>query len=511
MLLKKEIAFETIQKLVEEYVVSTDMRLLEEIETILMELTESQYCMLWQYDNKKKKLIRMHVKPLVLAMQKSLLKEVSLSKIAKIENYLISHKSYAPSIDNPLSLSLKSMLIYPLLVKNNSVGYLVLAKDITQKSIFERKMLYRLDRVHKSLAALVSSKTFPIVKIEEVAQNISFEEKEQRASEIVHLKQMITELEVQNNNYRENEKKLLLLNKVVEEKQLHIERLDTEKEKLKSKIIQLEKGNRDYQEIETENKQHQMYISQLERQEIRMTKHLSYLEEKIKRLDQKDKETLQKYTSVSTPANPKSITPLLTQILPTLRRYKYTYMLYEFIMYESEISSMRMYEIEEKIRKSNILWELLEDNIPSSTLNVHNAPIKLKMLISKLKMSQMMLGDKIHIGIEASEQCSEKLQIDDEKVLTTCFHLLSDMQPFITVDEDVTILLNQTEKRLFIVIKGKKNEYPKGLLYKKKFTGMLKERIDLMMAKKVIDILSGTLESYIEDDYCIHKYTIPLG
>jgi DNA repair exonuclease SbcCD ATPase subunit len=354
-----------------------------------------------------------------------------------------------------------------------------------------------------------------IVKEEKIkSENLKLETKLNDLSEIRKqsevLQNQINILEKHNDTLSlELEEKKKLIESFLDKE----EKTVLENQKLKGIIAELELTCVEKDEVCHEHQKYAETIRKLQTSETISQKQVAYLESKVKMLQEENRLILsqkEQECQEYSPYNRQNISQLLPQILPTMGRYAHTYTLYEYIMYESQVSNMRMYEIEEKIKKSKLLWELFKSDRDAKVVPLSIHMTKLEMFVTKLEMFQViLLDDQIRLSIQTAQKFPTSFKIDSEKVLSTCFHLIHDITPFVTLEKEIYIVLDYIDDMLTIHIKGEKHESLDRLLNKNKFTAMLKERTDLMMAKKLVGMLSGNLESYIDEENCIHQLVLP--
>ena len=115
---------------------------IKSVESFAMEMINSEFALLWRYDNTSNTIstINNNIKHKDIIVGSSIMKDILDSKKPLYHNHIINHKSYASQIDNPLSLSLKSMIILPILDKGNvnCIGFITAFNSTEYNHMFKR-------------------------------------------------------------------------------------------------------------------------------------------------------------------------------------------------------------------------------------------------------------------------------------------------------------------------------------------------------------------------------------
>jgi len=103
-----------------------------QIESLLMELTTSNYASLFIFDAENQTLYTKDKEPSVFPMvaPEGCLGKVFLTKSSAIYNHLASDKDYVPKYDNHLKYKLKSQMLMPLIEKEQLVGIVRVSRSI---------------------------------------------------------------------------------------------------------------------------------------------------------------------------------------------------------------------------------------------------------------------------------------------------------------------------------------------------------------------------------------------
>lgn len=513
-IIKQKVLLENISKEIDIYRKSNNQKNIEEIKKYLMDAFNVQYVLLWQYQSSTKKILSLDQDNRELDVQKSLIKRVVESKKPQIENHLISHKAYNPQIDNPFEYPLKSMIIFPVLEDELVQGVVVLAKDRRQRILFEREEIVRIDKLQVALLPLIKNYQ-PVVSVEPEKKSV---EKEQVATSPVIKKTVYKKPKEYSKTVDNSNASLDIESKDIPIKtnytmaklvEPHDEALQLEISALKEEIASLKAKEEVNSEIEQANRRYINTIEKMRTSQKNSEKHVTYLESKIKTFEAKTM-TLESKNKRNSPTSKLTIESLLMQTLPNLVQCEQIYILYEFIMYELQGSFKSVCDIDSKIKKSKLLWELLQEVEYGPIIPVNKKLTNMTMLIAKLNTLQdKFLLETLNIELTLDAKMPTVLNIDTEKVVNLCFHLLSDITQFIDLEFPLNVGFRYKDDVLYAHMKGTKHESLDRWLNKRKFTTNSEDRIALAMSQKIVEILSGELESYMEGNYCIHQLAIP--
>ena len=111
------------------------------VESFAQEMVNSEFALLWMYDKVSNAISTMNdsrYKNIVL--DSSVMKDVLDSKKPLYHNHIVHHQSYVSQIDNPLSISLKSMIVIPILDQgeNDCIGFMTAFNSKEYHHLFKR-------------------------------------------------------------------------------------------------------------------------------------------------------------------------------------------------------------------------------------------------------------------------------------------------------------------------------------------------------------------------------------
>jgi len=97
-----------------------NIELILSLESVIKEICDSEYVLLWllEKDNTIRVINSDKVEAIIL--KPSIIQSTLVSKKGFFDNYIVSHKEYNQTIDNPLNIKIKSMLIVPILDKSKN-------------------------------------------------------------------------------------------------------------------------------------------------------------------------------------------------------------------------------------------------------------------------------------------------------------------------------------------------------------------------------------------------------
>jgi signal transduction histidine kinase len=181
----------------------------ERIELLARELINAEFALVWAFNENSNSIETLNGRyKKDMGLTKSIMKEVWFSKKALYHNHILSHKSYNACVDNPLSISLKSMIILPILDKPhlNCIGFITAFNSSEYNYLFKRydiKVLESLipyGKISLNQSLYLSTQMLSIKKKENEVDNekelLLKEELLQKEREILDLKEQIENMEL---------------------------------------------------------------------------------------------------------------------------------------------------------------------------------------------------------------------------------------------------------------------------------------------------------------------------
>jgi len=544
-----------VAKCANAYAKSKESQHMEEIENAIQTLFESQTVKFWKVDTKKETIQLLdNDMDEALSLESSLTKQAIDSKKALLENHVTSDKYYNSTIDNPFNLKIKSLMIYPILKGKIVIGVLKVWRGIKQRKVFSKKD----EETLLSLSTLwlyifeskeIDKKTLLTLLGETVEKNETKptvqKEKPSQETVVKHVKRTNKEFDTlteENKRYREQEKELekklqSYQNKLasIEKEYEALEKLQNETTSKENELVfqtkidtydkELEASKIKYKELETSSLE--LYSeSQLKQIMIKeLDKELKLLKKENKGLlnDLKEKENScksikelksEKSLLVQQKKNNKieNIEDILMHVDNRFSENEYAYMLFEMMLY-ALYSKKGIAYIEESIKKSKIVPNIIEGYYFKGDIQVHNEKYRISDLVEHIKSYEKDIFAKmINLNITVDEMMPASLVFDAAKIQSIILHLLVDLHQFVDHSSAVNVNFTFKKKFLHIEIGGsihKKNSLFQSMFKQTKLGGDEKDRIGLKLSKKVISRLKGEIDYLYENDYYKFIMTVP--
>jgi len=544
-----------IAKYANKYAKSKESQYMEEIENAIQTLFESETVKFWKVDTKKETIQLLdHDTEEALSLESSLTKQAIESKKVLLENHVTSDKYYNATIDNPFNLKIKALMIYPILKGKIVIGVLKVWRGIKQRKVFSKKdeetllslstlwfsIVDRREIEKETLLSLLGEDNVaPVTK--KIVKNV---EKE-KDTVVENVKRPSIELDIlieENKRYQEHEKELEKELQSYQDKVASIKKeyksLENAKNESTSKEYELvfqtkidaydkelDASKIKYKELETsslelysESQLNQVMIKELE-------KELKLLKKENKGLlnDLKEKESScksikelksEKSLLVQQKKNNKmeNIEDILMHVDNRFSENEYAYMLFEMMLY-ALYSKKGIAYMEESIKKSKIVPNIIDGYYFKGDIQVHNEKYRISDLVEHIKSYEKDIFAKmINLNIRVDEMMPASLVFDAAKIQSIILHLLVDLHQFVDHSSPVNVNFTFKKKFLHIEIGGsihKKNSLFQTMFKQTKLGGDEKDRIGLKLSKKVIGRLKGEIDYLYEDDYYKFIMTIP--
>ena len=514
----------TMAHTLNDYVGSKDLKYIEKIEKQFEALFDAEVVKLWKYDDKNETLHLIENGsqgeiPLVPSLTKHSIDDRS----PLISNHSTSDKYYTPEIDNPLELKVKALMIFPVIKGTHVVGVLRIWRGLKQKKVFTRQdenklhsftpLLIKLlacEKIEKEeIIALTDdieeNKTLSVPK-PSVASNTK-EKSSNESDELTALKKKFDESLEALESYRKSETEY---KNEIEKSQNDLNESKAKYKELETSALELSSEIEDYQS------QIQEVTTQLEilkeeyadiKQELKEAKKSSPVQN-IK--DAKLKNALVSNKELGN--LDQNIEFLLDQVNHLFDKNEYAYIVFELLVFTLH-SKKGMEELEEIVRKTKLVPEMIEGYYFNGNLKVHNEKYVIKDLVERIeKYRNKIFPEMTDFNIVVGNEVPTSLVFDAPKIQSVLLHLLMDLYQFAEPGKPVNVDFTFRNKLLTIEIGCsvyQKNSLLKSVLKQMKLTGNEKERQGLQLSIKLIKRLKGKIESVYEEDYYKFVFSVP--
>lgn len=535
--------FKEIAYIINDYAKSKDLKYLTEIENRLKKIFSAQYINFWKYDRYNEQLKLMDAsEEKVISLDTSLTQQVIAQKSISVINHCTSEKYYIPKIDNALELKVKSLIIFPIYRGTECYGVLKIWRGIKERKVFTKQDEAILETLSVLFLRLILSESIskdeliqftgegkentskrPEIKVQtkkstkspserpnknKVKENIELQKhKETVLSLHAEITQYKSDLKTLKKKYEVLESSSEAFHNTVKKSQKVIEGLESERKALmkENSVLQEEIKNESSSEaLHNTIQKSQEVIEGLEAERKALMKEKSVLREEnknMKRIERLKSEKSLKSNSVDIDYN---IECLLPHIDTMFSDNEYSYTLVEVILY-ALYSKKGLTEIEEMVKKSKVLSQIIEEYNFISNIQVNSEKHILAKLLDNIRSYEkhMFLGEpKINKSVDKSVPVS--LVFDKPKVQSIIFHLLIDLYQFINSSKGIMINF-KLDNKLFIIELGgfihTDNSLFKSMFKKTKLRDDDKDRLGLQMSRKLIKSLKGNIEIIYKDEY----------
>jgi hypothetical protein len=553
-----------IATIVNNYASSKKYSEIETLEKYFATLFEAEIVKFWKVDSENETLELMDKeKRDLMSLDSSLIQQAIESKKSLLENHVTSDKYYNQVIDNPLSLKVKALMLLPVLKGKKVIGVLKIWRGVRQRKVFnkkdEEKLQYFIPLVLKvfeansiekdELMTLLGEKEERITKRIKASPKVKKEIKKEikKIESVSEDKQLLSDLkkkfdEISNENktYSVNEKKQ---NKIIheyeskcvmlEEECIRLEKQKNDSQNKENELVfqtkidkydkELEASEVKYKELEvssfelySESQIHQNTIKELEKELKLMQKENAYLNTDLKEKNTKSIKEMKSEKSMLSVKKSSEIDDNIELVLKHVdndfSENEYAYMLFEMMLY-ALYSKKGISYIEESIKKSKIVPNIIDGYYFKGDIQVHNEKYRISDLVEHIKMYEKNIFAKmIKLDISVDEMMPSSLVFDAAKIQSIILHLLVDLHQFVDHNHPVNINFTFKKKFLNVEIGGsihKKNSLFQTMFKQTKLAADEKDRIGLQLSKKIISRLKGEIDYLYEDDYYKFILTVP--
>ncbi|MEA2048651.1 MAG: hypothetical protein U9O64_09430 [Campylobacterota bacterium] len=535
--------FKEIAHIINDYAKSKDLKYLTEIENRLKKIFSAQYINFWKYDRYNEQLKLMDAsEEKVISLDTSLTQQVIAQKFISVINHCTSEKYYMPKIDNALDLKVRSLIIIPIYRGTECYGVLKIWRGIKERKVFTKQDEAILETLSVLFLRLILSESIskdelmhftgevkentskrPEIKVQTKTSTVSPSERpnKNKVKENIELqkhKETVLSLDAEITQYKSDLKTLKkkyevlessseAFNNTVKKSQKVIEGLEAERKALmkENSVLQEEIKNESSSEaLHNTIQKSQEVIEGLETERKALMKENSVLREENKNMNRIERLKTEKSLKSNSVDIDHNIECLLPHIDTMFSDNEYSYTLFEVILY-ALYSKKGLTEIEEMVKKSKVLSQIIEGYNFTSNVQVNSEKHILAKLLDNIKSYEkhMFLGEpKINLSVDKSVPVS--LVFDKPKVQSIIFHLLIDLYQFINSSKGITINF-KLDNKLFIIELGgyihTDNSLFKSMFKKITLRDDDKDRLGLQMSRKLIKSLKGNIEIIYKDEY----------
>jgi len=523
---------------------------IEKIENEFKILFEAQVLNFWKVDVKKSMLKHLDGdKKKTFSLESSLTKQAIDSKNIVIENHVSSDKYYNASVDNPLSLKIKSLIIFPILKDKEVVGVLQMLKGIKQRKMFSKLDEKKLNHLAPLMIAIleniaidkdemldilgenkkdITKKYLTKGKVKtktSVVHTVDITNKEYAELNALKLELIALKKEHKHKMNMEKDKVLALetANKVLRKSQSATQG----KEKIAKYHKELEYTRVKYKELEalsleiyTESQAKEATIKGLEKDLRLLQKEninlQSDLKKKVKQNTSKSIKSLKAEQSFASQEKTRGIGENIEHVLEYVDNdfgaNQYVYMLFELILYAMH-SEKGMTYIEESVKKSKLVQQIIDGYYFKGDIDVYNEKNRISKLVEHIKnYEQGIFLNTIKLNITVEDTMPISLVFDRVKIQSCILHLLTDLHRFVDNSRNLNINLTFKDKFLNVELGGyihNNNNLFHVMFKQSKHGGSEKDRIGLQLTKKMITRLKGEISYLHEDNYYTFILKVP--
>jgi hypothetical protein len=505
------------------------------IEKFFSDLFHVPRVKLWRYDETSQRLIYINDPSLRIdPSQPSLVREALRTEKAVVENHLRSNRSYNPSVDNPLDLPIRALLIIPVLKEGKPLGVIKLFSMIGDHTTFPRSVEHMLAPYISSLPKLFVSEgetprkdasTHKISVNEQKEENFR-REKERLEEENIRLNEEVEKLrarlETLLETLEESRKRIESLENTIEEEKLLVA---AKEKKYKDEIAQLKHNEED----NLVTIQHM--IDQIEKFK-KENEHLKKQNEKLeKALFERRKRNVEALSSPTADDSAETKPPLKTQ--KRIERAKYltvdahqtideivdqainihqrTRMLFDTILF-SLYSHEGTETLEMVLEAVSLVENLMSERNFTRIFLSDTGKQDTETMIERLKNYQYELfNDQLRLNVQVAPNIPKSVYVDTQKVSHAVLHLLLDLYQFVDHTYGIRITVSYEEKILKFKLSARLHEQNKLVqnIFKKGFFKSERDKTGYFFAAKLIALMNGKVEQNIKTDAVVYSVEVP--
>ncbi len=511
-------SFKNIANSLNTYVESKEYKYIEEIEDHFKSLFSVEYVKFWKYDSRDEILVMLEDKKhKIKSLTTSVTKQAIDSKSTILSNHIMSDKSFSLEIDNPLEIKMKALMVFPIVKNDKVLGVLKLWKGMKQRKVFSKQDEKKLETFVPLLIKIIETKSIEkdellalmgeepsktVTKTKEIKSPISVKEKPKK----VNTNKVELELEALKKElslYMEKEKNY---EQQFIEFQNELKNTEEKYKELEVSALEFSSEINDYQQNNKKlSSELEMLISENKDLHAELKKNNT---KSIKEL-KSEKALLLQNNSINIEEN---IEYIFNKVAPVFSKNEYSLIMFELMVY-AFYSKSNMNDIEDFIRKTKIVPELIEEYYYKGGIKINNEKCMITDLTNNIKeYGKNIFLEKNAIHINISEDVPPSLVFDAPKIQSIIYHLLLDLYQFIDYSKDLNIKLVYKNKTLMIELLGaihQNNSLFKSMFKQSKLGGNEKDRVGLILSNKLIKRLKGKIESSYDNEHYKFVLSVP--
>ena len=429
------------------------------------------YVEIWKYDSQKKTAFSLKDTSLTTVLHHGKTHQSIIKKSSIFSNHVVSSKAYIQSEDNPINYKIKSILITPLEVNEQIVGFIRLFVSVKKRKNFTRQDVQNLELWKKTVLHFLGT-------TQDSKQQKQFNDEEKQI-----LKTEISSLQKELNNFKA---------------------LYQEEKKRKNdptEILSLQKECQDYQILLKEK-------NEVNRVQNNRNKHL---EEKVKKIEKEYlflKNTQSSQKQISKVDKSIKLDPFLKKIYINYPHHTYLMSLAEILYFIKIDANLPPPSINETLEKSESILTLLEFCDFEETSFKERHILEDFLVDLKYFLSDMLQTTKLKISTtkETPPSLFFNLKIAQSILLRFIAHVSQDIDN----TKDLEIKLFYTEKTLNIemLFTKIKNKNKFNIFSTKKNSLYNSTQLIHNINQKMLTSINGNIQ--ILDEKNIYKFLLTL-
>ncbi len=392
-------------------------------------------------------------------LEDSFLKYAIDRKKPEFDNHINSNKYYKVALDNPKDLTIRGLLMFPIIDNKKTIGVLSLYRSVKQGINFTKKDKTIINEFKPLLLKAIK---------EEV-----IEDSDNLLKDIALLEDRLAlEINLQKELSHKNQALEDELKRVKESKEIKKQKIAT----LKQTLIELENEN---SHLVDNIKDKNILITKYNNNEIKAKHSQTKLSNNFVNIE-------------------KNIEFLLQELGNKFKNYHNAYILFETILYA--ISCSKSMDIIDKfISKTRGFDDFINQFYSSSSIKANRDKYQIKNILNNIE------------DINFDKSLPISLVIDTPKINSIVYHIVEDLAIFQNDKNLINIDISYNNHLLHIKIDGR--VYKNSSLFKKLFKQTLsddhKDRKGLAISNRLIKIIKGNLTIDYNDKHYQYDISIP--
>lgn len=461
-----------------------------------------------------------------IELSSSISKRVIDTKIPLLSNRLVSDRNYTPEVDNSQGYKIKDLFTFPLLKEREVVGIVKLCRGLQHRRVFTKKDQKSVEEISLLLLRLLQSQKITDEEMIEIIGKTAQVSPTQTKKEIKVKEKSVSQSSMKNQDSIENlQKQLAITRKQLEEFQLHEVAYQTKIQAYESEIKNhaieyeaLEKSSLElYDQLEEQTERIKEIAQLKERLQDRIDENQS-LREEIK----ESKHSVQSIQEIKAQQHMKSekrnneiddnIEFILAKVSHIFGEHEYAYMLFEILVYSLH-SKKGIADLNEIIQKSKLVPKIIDEFYFKGDTKLYNEKFKVEHFVDYIKrVEEMIFSENVKFNIFLDKNVPFSLIFDAPKVESIILHLLFDLYELIDPQRDIMVKYRYEDKMFMIELGGfvpQNNSLFQSMFKQTKLSGNEKDRVGLLLSKKLIERLKGSINIDFKEEYYNFIITLP--